>query len=41
MAWKKPSAELEEIVKKAVEKYECNIKKMFGSKMYFVNSTRI
>ena len=41
MAWKKPSPELEEIIEKAVDKYECEMKKMFGSRMYFVNSTRI
>ena len=38
MAWKKPSPELEEIIEKAVEKYECEMKKMFGSRMYFVNN---
>ena len=37
MTWKKPSPELEEIVEKAVGKYECGMKKMFGSRMYFVN----
>ena len=41
MAWKKPSPELEDIVERAVEKYKCGMKRMFGSRMYFVNNTEI
>jgi TfoX/Sxy family transcriptional regulator of competence genes len=38
MAWMKPSQELEDIIEHAVKEYDCTMKKMFGSKMYFVNN---
>lgn len=38
MAWDKPSQELEEIIAQAVEMYDCTMKKMFGSRMFFINN---
>jgi len=38
MGWTKADEELVDIVDAAVEGYESHIKKMFGSKMYFVNN---
>ncbi len=38
MAWKKPNPELEEMLDEAIVSYECHMKKMFGSRMYFVNN---
>ena len=41
MGWTKADEELERLVDDAVEEYESHIKRMFGSKMYFVNKTKI
>jgi len=38
MAWEKPTKELEDIIEQAMEKYDTTMKRMFGSRMFFVNN---
>jgi len=37
-AWNRPSKDLEEILENIVVRYPCDVKKMFGSTVYFVNN---